>query len=234
LLKRLGPDDWSYETVAESDDGYYGNDGRTYTGGSSHLVFDSDNTSHWGGQNMLNAGNIRYGVYEGGIWDFTTIYRQPLPVAFYDATEILGMSFVVSDKTDSIRIIGQEIVVTGEGQYTCELLDFAIAGSPVDVEDGPAITVPVSYQLFQNSPNPFNPSTSIRFDVSHRSRVTLSIYNLRGQMVNTLVDDELPAGSHSIHWDGTNNPGERVPSGTYFYRLRAGNSIETKKMLLLR
>jgi hypothetical protein len=138
-LKRLGAGNWHSEVVAESDDGYYGGDGRNYTGALCHLVFDSDDTAHiifsdiastHYDRQRLNVGNIRYGVYRDGKWNLDTIYRQPLPTGFYDAVEMLWMCLVVSPLSDDIHVVGQEIDVSGEGVYTCRLVEFSWTGDP--------------------------------------------------------------------------------------------------------
>jgi hypothetical protein len=245
LLKRLGSNNWHTDIIAEHDDGYYGGDGRNYTGGLSHLVFDSDNTphiifsdiasTHWPVFNQcVNVGNIRYAVLEDGGWNITTIYHQPRPTGFFHATEMFGMCLVISEESDTSRVIGQELVVTGEYQYTCRLLDFAWAKSPTDVEGDIGSSLPGQYHLAQNNPNPFNPGTSIGFDLPRRSQVRISIYNGLGQQVDMLVNDELAAGDHSVYWDGTDYKGRPVSTGVYFYRLQSGDFIETKKMLLLK
>jgi hypothetical protein len=83
--------------------------------------------------------------------------------------------------------------------------------------------------LYQNYPNPFNPSTTIRFDIPVRSAVRVDIYNILGQKVATVVDRELRAGRHEIEFDGSG-----FASGIYFYRLKTGESVGTKKMLLIK
>ncbi len=101
----------------------------------------------------------------------------------------------------------------------------------------PVITeteVPKAWKLSQNFPNPFNPVTTIRFDVKERGHVYLKIYNVAGQLVKTLVDETRDASSYSIPWDGTNNLGADVASGVYFYRMESSNFIKTRKMVLLR
>jgi flagellar hook assembly protein FlgD len=70
--------------------------------------------------------------------------------------------------------------------------------------------------------------------MANTKRTTLSIYDIKGGLVRTLVDEPLVRGNHDIHWDGMNDSGERVASGMYFYRLRAGKEIFTKKMTLLK
>jgi hypothetical protein len=89
--------------------------------------------------------------------------------------------------------------------------------------------LPHHYNLGQNFPNPFNPSTEIQFSLPHRNFVTLKIFDLLGREVATLVSEELSAGNYSTRWDAAG-----MPSGVYFYRLQAGEFVETKKLLLLR
>ncbi|MFC1614454.1 FlgD immunoglobulin-like domain containing protein, partial [Gemmatimonadota bacterium] len=102
-------------------------------------------------------------------------------------------------------------------------------------DTGPA-SLPKAFSLAQNVPNPFNPSTTINFDVPQETsvNVTLKIFNIRGRLVNTLVNDKRQSGTYSVFWDGTDDLGRQVPSGVYFYRMQAGNFIQTRKMVLLK
>jgi len=99
-----------------------------------------------------------------------------------------------------------------------------------------AAGLPRAFALEQNYPNPFNPSTVISYSVpeGNRERVNLSVYDLRGHLVRTLVDSERDSGVYSVFWDGTDAAGQRTPSGVYFYRLRAGNFNQIRKMVLLK
>jgi hypothetical protein len=90
------------------------------------------------------------------------------------------------------------------------------------------------FSLEKNFPNPFNPDTEIKFSLAEASQVSLNVYNILGQVVRTLVDEELPAGPHSVTWDGKNGQGSDVASGVYFYRMKAGNFESTERMTLLR
>jgi len=112
------------------------------------------------------------------------------------------------------------------------------------------------YSLLQNYPNPFNPVTSIQYTLgseqtpihtSHEKAVdgsqfavhspihtTLKIYSILGELVGTLVDESKEAGSYTVIWDGKDNQGKEVGNGIYFYRLKAGEFILTKRMLLVR
>lgn len=83
-------------------------------------------------------------------------------------------------------------------------------------------------------PNPFNPRTTIRFHLREAAPVKLQIFNISGQLVRTLIDGELPAGSHQRHWNARNHNGETVATGTYIYRLQAGGRLVTGRMQLLR
>jgi len=99
---------------------------------------------------------------------------------------------------------------------------------------GPTGSLPQRWELSQNYPNPFNPTTSISFSLAENAQVRLTVYNLLGQNVATLVDGRLEAGSHTVEWDATDNAGHRVSSGVYFYRLESANYTSTRKMLLLK
>lgn len=89
--------------------------------------------------------------------------------------------------------------------------------------------LPTWFELAQNYPNPFNPSTTIEFALPQSLRVSLTVFNILGQTVDVLLDSDLPAGYHEVDW----NAG-KYASGVYFYRLKAGSFIETRKMLLLK
>ena len=93
---------------------------------------------------------------------------------------------------------------------------------------------PAATQLFQNYPNPFNPVTSIKYDLAENSLVRMDIYNVRGQLVKTLLNQEMLAGTHSVIWDGKDGQGRSVSSGVYFYRMSLPNKVLTNKMLLLK
>ncbi len=93
---------------------------------------------------------------------------------------------------------------------------------------------PRGFELYQNYPNPFNAETIIRFYLRRPAEVSLTIYNILGQKVRTLVQERLPAGPQTINWDGFDEKGKELSSGVYFYRLRAGDLTETKRLVLLK
>lgn len=94
--------------------------------------------------------------------------------------------------------------------------------------------IPTNFKLLQNYPNPFNPSTSIIYDLKEVSDVKVSIYNMLGQKIITLVDNKEQAGSKSVIWDGQNESGMAVPSGVYVYEIRANSYVQSKKMILMK
>ena len=94
--------------------------------------------------------------------------------------------------------------------------------------------VPEAFRLHQNRPNPFNPETQIVFDLPEQGQVRLEIFDILGQKVRTVVNEELPVGRYHYVWDGRNQKGQEVASGIYLYRLHAADQLQTRKMTLLR
>ncbi|MDY0082987.1 MAG: M14 family zinc carboxypeptidase [Ignavibacteriaceae bacterium] len=150
------------------------------------------------------------------------------------------------------------MALTYEDMYQCSLTgNFDITANailrgtldymniPTDVDDNEIIN-PYNFALLQNYPNPFNPSTRIRYSVptsplnpspyqveGHRERfITLKVYDILGNEIATLVDDYKPAGEYEVEFEASNN--RSLSSGIYFYQLKAGNFVETKKMVILR
>ena len=109
---------------------------------------------------------------------------------------------------------------------------------PVDVEEEMTEEeVPAEFSLSSNYPNPFNPSTRIQYTVHSKQtplHTTLKIYNIKGQLVRTLVDEPKQAGTYEVTWDGRDAAGDQVASGVYFCRLRAGDFSQSKKMVLMK
>jgi hypothetical protein len=106
-------------------------------------------------------------------------------------------------------------------------------GSSVEPEQN-SVAVPAVASLNQNYPNPFNPKTTIRYDVTVAGQLNLAIYNTKGELVKTLVNSKVTAGSYAVTWDGTNSNNQAVPSGMYTYRLQTGDQAMTKSMVLLK
>ncbi|MDQ7815961.1 MAG: fibronectin type III domain-containing protein [Melioribacteraceae bacterium] len=94
--------------------------------------------------------------------------------------------------------------------------------------------IPNDFALMQNYPNPFNPTTKITFSLPSDNFVTVKVYDMLGREVKTLVNDYRNAGNHTMNWNGDDNSGQKVASGTYIYRITAGSFVATKKMVLLK
>ncbi len=106
--------------------------------------------------------------------------------------------------------------------------------SPMSAEDDDNSLVPQEFSLGQNYPNPFNPNTEITYNLPARSDVRITVFNLLGQAVKEIVNDNLPAGPHVASWDGRDESGTTVASGIYLYRLTAGDRTLSRKMVLLK
>jgi hypothetical protein len=94
--------------------------------------------------------------------------------------------------------------------------------------------IPLQFFLSENYPNPFNPTTTIEYQIPKKTTVNIKIYNLMGQEVLTLVNEEKNTGLYSVNWDGKDNYGRMVPSGVYMYQMQAGTFFDVKKMILLK
>ena len=105
---------------------------------------------------------------------------------------------------------------------------------PVGVDEHGGAEHPNAFRLAQNYPNPFNPVTTIEYNLPKRTQVTIEIFNVLGQKVRTLVNETRSAGSYRIEWNGNDDSGDPVSTGVYLYRFRAGDFVETKKMVLLK
>jgi len=118
-----------------------------------------------------------------------------------------------------------------KGTVYCDLLEVKKIDL-VDVKTNEEI--PNQYSLSQNYPNPFNPTTIINFTLPEQSSVSLKIYDVLGREVRTLLNSEQAPGAYRVAWDGKNNFGTKVASGTYIYRIKAGDFIQSRKMILLK
>ena len=90
------------------------------------------------------------------------------------------------------------------------------------------------FELEQNYPNPFNPSTTIEYELNSSNNVRLQIFDIKGELIKTLVNDFQDAGNYKVIWNGTNSRGEKLTSGVYFYSIKTKDNISTKKMILLK
>jgi len=127
---------------------------------------------------------------------------------------------------------------TGIGYNHTTGLAYSINGPVISV-DGENSYLPKSYSLKQNYPNPFNPSTKIEFSLPVAAKVQVTIYNILGQQVASLINEQLTAGNHSVVWNSNSSNGTKLSSGIYMYKLEASgidgsNFQQTRKMILLK
>jgi hypothetical protein len=94
--------------------------------------------------------------------------------------------------------------------------------------------IPEKFALYQNYPNPFNPNTTIQFDLSQSGKVSVKIFNVRGELIRALIQSQVNAGSHVVNWDGRDENGQNLASGLYFYQLTVNSFSATKKLLLIK
>jgi hypothetical protein len=123
--------------------------------------------------------------------------------------------------------------INGDPEYIPKIIPGSLyygITSGVESSDG----LPSEYLLEQNYPNPFNPITQISFDMPSAGNVNIEVYNLLGQKINTLVSGYKDVGHYTVTWNATDESGQPVPSGVYFYRLTTDNRSETKRMMLLK
>lgn len=111
---------------------------------------------------------------------------------------------------------------------------FSIVTLCVDPKVGALRNLPATFELRQNYPNPFNPTATIEYALPQAEKVELRVFNILGQAVKTLVDEEKPAGYHQVVWDGKDQLGRPLSSGVYIYKIVAGDFVETKKMHLVK
>ena len=121
---------------------------------------------------------------------------------------------------------GEEYLLEGTGEITIPSAEkFVLNRAPV---------IPITFALHQNYPNPFNPVTSLKYDLPEEAQVALTIYDLMGREVTQLVNTTQEAGYRSVQWNATDMHGKPVSAGVYLYQIRAGEFVQTRKMVLLK
>ena len=168
----------------------------------------------WAGHAWTNAYDVWVSIFDGLSWSIYDCYHGAGSNA--DVTEIV---------VDTAGIVW--IATNGDGLTSYEY-------EPSDAPDDNRPSLPVSYSLSQNFPNPFNASTEISYTLSRRSHVNISIYNVLGQNIRELIDAGIEAGEHAVIWDGNDYNGRPAPSGIYFYEIRSDDFRETRKMVLMK
>jgi hypothetical protein len=235
---------WTHNRVSDDSDlwettdiyaQYYTSDGIAL-GGNFKVNDDIDSTyQYFSSTSMDDDGNFvivwndfRYGNYD--------IYAQ----RYARDGNKFGNNYLVTNMIDSlqshpcVKLWNGKIYTawfdnSGDGagyDIWANVLDW---DNPVGIDDRNMPNTLSSYKLSQNYPNPFNPSTTIRYNLPQSSYVTIEVYNITGQKIQTLLNDKMAAGSHQIEFNAQN-----LSSGVYFYRIEAGEFQDVKKMILIK
>ncbi|MCK4607208.1 MAG: S8 family serine peptidase [candidate division Zixibacteria bacterium] len=184
----------------------------------------------------IDGGTTKTGFSRSEQFDLVSVRTgQFESVSSSDRLFIINSGPFIIDPLDSVEVAFA--LVAGDDLATLydnadrarERFDFATSV----IQDNSAL-MPTGAVLHQNYPNPFNPTTTISFHLCRSDFVSLAVYNTLGQKVRDLPGGRLAAGSHTVRWDATDNAGNRVSSGVYFYRLSSGGVSHSRKMVLLK
>ena len=184
--------------------------------------------------------------YEGCLVTISNVSVSSVNSYDWSITDDSGVECLIDDDMatseantilDSLQVGDQLAFVTGIfnfsfGTYKIQIRDMADLGQLGIDDDFVGITR--EFALYPNFPNPFNPETRIRFQLAENSNVKLMIYDVLGRKIRTLVSNRLDAGHHIINWNGLDDKGVDAASGMYIYRIKAGDFIDHRKMLLVR
>ena len=192
---------------------------------------------------LSNYCNIKMENYEEAIYWFEDIIADPTSeidsvMAIIDA----GYTYLLMEENGirsgfvgnmkHLKPNSREVFEQNQEQLLFSLFDKPLSQPDNEPSENNLPEVPI---LVGNYPNPFNPTTSISFSIPNESKVDLSVYNIKGQMVKSLVKESFESGNHSVIWDGNNDTDKPVSSGLYFYKLNVNDKTEgIKKMLLLK
>lgn len=177
-------------------------------------------------------------VFTEADWD-TFYLAEPLiwngaPVWIVFEYETMAMPFATTEDNGNDPKRNMVKMDWGWELTGCNFPIVLIVDLMTGIEGDRGVPVPRSFFLGQNFPNPFNPSTTISFELTKDGEVLLEVYNLRGQSVKKLASGNKEAGTYRVCWNGTDEQGMRVPSGLYLYRLETPEFATTKKMVLLK
>ncbi len=195
---------------------------------SQFMYFDQDSVGLKQTITVNEGDSVAFTIHVGGQWTKYQWYKNDV---------------VIAGATDSILIL-PSVVPEDSGRYICETTNdslpyLVIYSRPIKLEVGTGISdlgdtdeatlLPTQTELFPNYPNPFNPETQISYHLAKAGKVELRIFNVNGQLVRTLVEGFQQAGKHQIVFSAAD-----LPSGVYFYQLKAGRFQQTRKMILMR
>ena len=182
------------------------------------------------GENIRQTLYVNYSNFEGGQEDIIGFQSNLMDIYYHDnfSSDPLfcdpeNMNFSLAENSPCVG--------SGEGGENIGALDIGCEAIELSIDK---TLVPDLYALHQNYPNPFNPTTKISYDLPEASVVSLSIFDLMGREVRTMINSEQTAGFKNIQWNATDNLGKSVPAGMYIYTIQAGEFRQTRKMVLLK
>jgi FlgD Ig-like domain len=175
--------------------------------------------------NLLGSDNVLSHNETSGykLWIFQEHVTPPVSFRFF--ADVIGdLDNIPKTVTDQKQPLA----------FSFEVQTGTVEDHTVSIQAGNGSAIPEAYALQQNHPNPFNPSTTIQFDLPKAGEVTLKIYNSVGQLVRTLVSGDYEAGAHKVIWDAKDDHGTQVASGVYVSVLKAGNFVAQQKLVLMK
>ena len=199
------------------------------------LVFDGDLQLPAGQNPILIYLNYPY-LHESG--NLVMMVQRPMDVLKYSASDCFQCQTASYGRARSARsnTISFDPMDPPAGTLSTVLPKISVlylGGKPVELP--PSENIPaISNYLGYNYPNPFNPETTITYSLREASPVTIEIYNIKGQLVKTLVNDTKAAGTYTVVWNGMDNSNRSVSSGVYYYKMHAGKYSSTRKMILMK
>jgi len=182
--------------------------------------------------------------YCGNCWADYYLYGELIDCdSSIDCIDLTGIDFGLCDMVLGIGWVNDNCVYVSGCDWVADSVDYTDAffnsmddciETCVLVSNDESNQLPTAFNLYNNYPNPFNPTTQIRYNLSEDAMVSITIYDIMGRSIRSLVNSKQTAGYRSIRWDGKNNLGEPVSAGMYIYTIQAGEFRQTKKMVLLK
>ena len=207
-----GNDEWVQETVNLYQ----------YSGETIEVAFHSNDNGNWASGVALD--NIQLGLTPS--W----ITSSSMGIINYQETETFDFSIMTQGLSNGVY--SARVIIEDPYQSLSDTLGINLTVSGVvGVDDD---VLPHEFSLYQNFPNPFNPSTDIKFSLPNSERVHLVVYDLLGNVVREMVNEDLNPGMYTYKWMGENQSGSTVSAGMYFYQIEAGSFSKTRKMILLK
>ena len=194
------------------------------------ISVSADNGDHWSEPIYING--IDNPEMDGQIPEFPYLGTEVDYIGDDGNGNHIGRIHIMYYADNSFGSNVQGIGTDTGGSMEYMALDVVFVDAPVDNADNNV--APSVAMLNQNYPNPFNPTTTINYNVARTGDVKLNVYNVKGQLVKSLVNDNQNVGSHSVVWNGNDNAGNTAASGVYFYKLENAGRSEMKKMVLMK